>query len=280
MPSQRCFRFVSTDPLVILNEIKVFRKGQGMRGEFHSNQDPNRHTITSKLEVMLRKIGRKPAYSWGREMRRPGEYWDSHSDSLSMRVSFPRDRFVRRLTFFTILLSITTVLTMALFIVVVPAIRRTHGLVTKSDSAAGASAAPTRREVSKTPVRELGVDALISELTKSDVDEIYALELVGQARTRRIPDIDTLVMAQLNHESYAVRLEVIKIIVASRKFEHARHIVGHLIDPDPFVRATVAQGLALLGDPESAIALRSRLLIEESPEVRRAISGALQSLEK
>lgn len=127
-------------------------------------------------------------------------------------------------------------------------------------------------------VSEMTDRELLGVLKSSEVAEVVTLAALKEAHARRLPDLVDISKYPLESDSYVVRVETIKLLGEIGDRRIVPKLLLRLDDHDPLVRGFAARTLGMLGDRRALGYLSSKLIQEQTPEVRNAMKKAIENI--
>lgn len=127
-------------------------------------------------------------------------------------------------------------------------------------------------------VTEMTDKEVLGVLVGSDSNEALLFQALKEAERRKLPELVEASAIPIKNDSYAVRLETVKLL---GRLEDARAVpllVTCLDDHDPVVRGNAARALAALGSRKSLAYLRASLGKESNSSVRHEVKNAIEKI--
>jgi len=121
------------------------------------------------------------------------------------------------------------------------------------------------------PHQVLSNEALRETLTALAADDSRAVELLREACGRSDPSLNQIIFAKRVHDSYLVRMEVVRCAAVSEDLAALSLLEAALQDTDPSVRKEAVVALGDKNNQRTSELLRGRLMNEQDPKIRGAI---------
>jgi serine/threonine protein kinase len=127
-------------------------------------------------------------------------------------------------------------------------------------------------------VHEMSDRELLGVLVRGGVNEETIIEAMREARRRSVPSLVDATVVPLQHDSFLVRLEALRLLAELGDKRIVPQMLLSMDDHDPLVRKEAAITLGKLGDRRALGYLNARILKEEAPEVRAEIKRAIEQI--
>lgn len=127
-------------------------------------------------------------------------------------------------------------------------------------------------------VHEMNDRELLGVIVRGGVSEELIIDALRECRLRKVPSLVDASVVPLQHDSFLVRMETIRILGEMGDKRIVPQLMLSLDDHDPLVRKEVAIALGKLGDRGSLGYLNARMLKEEMVDVRAEIKNSIERI--
>ncbi|MBX7145660.1 MAG: protein kinase [Oligoflexia bacterium] len=127
-------------------------------------------------------------------------------------------------------------------------------------------------------VHEMNDRELLGVIVRGGVSEEMIIDALRECRQRNVPALVDASVFPLQHDSFLVRLETIRILGEMGDKRIVPQLMLSLDDHDPLVRKEVAVTLGKLGDRRALGYLNARLFKEEMADVKAEIKNAIERI--
>ncbi len=127
-------------------------------------------------------------------------------------------------------------------------------------------------------IHEMTDREVLGVLVKGGVSEELTLDALREAQRRALPSLVDASVVPLQNDSFIIRSETIKVLGTARDRRIVPQLMLALDDHDPVVRREAVRALGKLGDRRALAYLSSRLLKEESEDLKAEIKTAIESI--
>jgi serine/threonine protein kinase len=125
---------------------------------------------------------------------------------------------------------------------------------------------------------ELSDQDLYALITAESTAVQRIIDALKVAEARRMPGIIAAAIDLLEHDSYVVRIESLKVLANSKDRTVVPQILSSLEDFDPLVRAAAARAIGDLGSQQALAYLKQRHRTESRDSVKEEIKKAIEKI--